>query len=462
MTVNSPLKQVLDIRRHEWPFALPMGLFFFLVIATFWILKPIKKGTFIGYYQRSGFDLLSWHMSGAQAELLAKVLNMVVAFAAVAAFTAIVRTLRRQRLVYVFCAFFALCLMLFTPVLDHPSGTTVWAFYLFGDLYSTLMVATFFAFLNDSVDPDAAKRLYGLVGVGGVAGGAVGSTVVSANIERLSSHEWLYACVGITVVVAALAGLAGRHVTANGDSDREATQRDAPGPGGNPALEGARLVFRSRYLLAIVAVVGLYEMASTIMDFQFSATVSELLRGRPAAEIKAHFSMVFATTNWIALIVQLFLTSFVMRRFGVGIALLVLPVAALSGSAAFLAWPVLLTGSALNTCDNGFSYSINQSAKEVLYVPTARDEKYKAKAFIDMFVQRFAKALAVGLSLVITTWFTSFASVRWLSLATAALLVLWIFAARYAGEAFRKMEASPADRQHRAPRRPATSTGATP
>ena len=59
---------------------------------------------------------------------------------------------------------------------------------------------------------------------------------------------------------------------------------------------------------------------------------------------------------------------------------------------------MLLGRDALNTADNGFSYSINQSAKEALYVPTTREEKYKAKAFIDMFVQRFAKALAVGLS----------------------------------------------------------------
>ena len=140
-------------------------------------------------------------------------------------------------------------------------------------------------------------------------------------------------------------------------------------------------------------------------------------------------------------IVQLLLTSFVMKRFGVGIALLFLPVAALAGSAAFLAAPVLLVGSALNTADNGFSYSINQSAKEALYVPTSREEKYKAKAFIDMFVQRFAKALAVGLSLLITMFFTGFESLRWLSLVTVVILILWIIAARYAGRVFAEREA---------------------
>ena len=209
----------------------------------------------------------------------------------------------------------------------------------------------------------------------------------------------------------------------------------------NPAVEGAKLVLRSRYLLSIVAVVGLYEMVSTIMDFQFSATVIHYLDGD---EIGRQFDLVFATTNWVAFGVQLLLTSFVMTRFGVGAALLFLPVAAMLGSVSFLIAPVLLFGSALNTCDNGFSYSINQSAKEALYVPTTKDEKYKAKAFIDMFVQRFAKALAVFLSLGITMAFSGFESIRWLSLVTVVILVLWIAAARYAGRVFAEKEAAQA------------------
>ncbi len=101
--------------------------------------------------------------------------------------------------------------------------------------------------------------------------------------------------------------------------------------------------------------------------------------------------------------------------------------------------PIQRIGSALNTADNAFSYSINQSAKETLYVPTSKDEKYKAKAFIDMFIQRFAKALAVLLSLAITMMFQDFSSVRWLSAFTIPVVALWIFAARYAGRRFSEL-----------------------
>ena len=189
------------------------------------------------------------------------------------------------------------------------------------------------------------------------------------------------------------------------------------------------------------SIVGLYEMVSNIMDFQFTSAVFHFLEG---ADAKAHLFRIFAFTNWIALFVQLLLTSFVMVRFGVGVALLFLPIAALIGSGGFLVVPVLLFGSLLNTCDNGFSYSINQSAKEVLYVPTTKEEKYKAKAFIDMFIQRFAKALAVGLSLIMTTIFSGFDGIRWLSVVTLVILIAWIAAARYAGREFSKKESSSA------------------
>ncbi len=438
MSAN-PLKQILDIRREELPQALGMFAYFFLVISTFWILKPLKKGIFIGHYDDLGFDLGGWHMNAAQAELLAKVLNMFVAVVAVAAFSFLARALRRQGLTLAFSAFFVAAFVVYAAALSDAGAATVWTFYLFGDLYSTLMVATFFAFLNDSVSPASAKRLYGLIGLGGVSGGWFGTEVLRIYIRDLSTSQWMWVCLLVTLAIAAIAFIVGRRVDGQADVTVAAPTKQADEPSaGNPAFDGAKLVFRSPYLLSIVAIVGLYEMVSTIMDFQFSSTIAYYLSGD---ELRVQFANVFAFTNRFAFVVQLLLTSFVMKRFGVGVALLFLPVAALAGSAAFLAAPILLVGSALNTADNGFSYSINQSAKEALYVPTSRDEKYKAKAFIDMFVQRFAKALAVGLSLLITTFFTGFESLRWLSLVTVVILILWIIAARYAGRVFAEREA---------------------
>ncbi|PON13213.1 hypothetical protein C2W62_35555 [Candidatus Entotheonella serta] len=382
-------------------------------------------------------------MEAAQAELLAKVLNMVVAFAAVAVFTWLVRRFRRQQLTFIFTGFFLLSYVVYSAIIATPGPLTVWSFYLFGDLFSTLMVATFFAFLNDSVTPDAAKRLYGPVGLGGVVGGVFGTTFVRGLIDTVSLAGWLWVCVILGLLILVVAYTSGRLVERNSviatsaESTPDISEETKGTEHDNPALEGAKLVLRSPYLLAIVGIVGLYEIASTIMDFQFSSTIAHYLDG-PA--IGRQFSTVFAITNVVSMCVQLFLTSWIMTRFGIMAALMVLPLAALAGSGAFMAVPALWVGSLLNTADNGFSYSINQSAKEALYVPTTQDEKYKAKAFIDMFVQRFVKAIAVVVSLGITAIFKDFASLRWLSLFTIAIVVLWVVAARYAGKRFQSLE----------------------
>ncbi|NIM98005.1 MAG: MFS transporter [candidate division Zixibacteria bacterium] len=433
----NPIKAIMDIRRQELSVSLLMFSYFFLVITSFWILKPIKKTLFITFYKHAGFDFLSWHLTASQAELLAKVLNMLVAFIAVTVFTLLARRFRRQELTFVFSGFFMVCYVIYGGLVNVPSDLTVWTFYLFGDLFNTLMVVTFFSFLNDSVTPDKAKRLYGLIGAGGVIGGAFGSLIVSIWIKQVSIATWLWITFGITAAIIVVAMSAGKLVAKNPHKTEKRPEGfTSHRPAGGPAIEGARLVFRSRYLLAIVAIVGLYEIISTVMDFQFTATVEHFVSKEKLGQ---HFSTIYAITNLSAMFVQLFLTSLVMSRLGVKIALLVLPTAIILGSAGFLALPILWVGSFLNTADNAFNYSINQSAKEALYVPTTRDEKYKAKAFIDMFVMRFAKALAVGISLAITIAFAEFSSVRWLSVFTLVVVVVWLFAVRYAGRRFDDM-----------------------
>jgi AAA family ATP:ADP antiporter len=301
------------------------------------------------------------------------------------------------------------------------------------------MVATFFAFLNDSVTPEAAKRLYGLVGVGGVAGGAFGSTTVRSLIATVPTAWWLWICVGLGLLILIIASVSGRMVDRNPPvtAPTDAGPSDtAAAPQGNPATEGARLVFRSRYLLAIVGIVGLYEIVSAVMNFQFTSTVAHYLDG-PA--IGQQFATVFAITNVMSLCVQLFLTSLIMTRYGVGVALFVLPLATLATSVGFMVTPILLMGSLQNVVDNGFNYSINQSAKEALYVPLSSEVKYKAKAFIDMFVHRLAKAIAIAVSLGTTLVFKEFASIRWLSAFSVLIILIWLIAVRYAGRRFRQM-----------------------
>ncbi|TFB09881.1 MFS transporter [Candidatus Marinimicrobia bacterium MT.SAG.3] len=431
----NPFKSIFNIRKEEVPLSILMFSYFFLVITTFWILKPLKKTLFITFYDQTGVDILAWHMRGSQAELLAKILNMFVAFLAVIVFSWLANKYRRQMLTYIFSGFFIISYIVYSMIINGAGDVTIWTFYLFGDLFTTLMVATFFAFMNDSVSPDSAKRLYGVIGLGGVLGGVFGSTFVRIWVDELSLSNWMWVCVVIGIAIVVLAKYAGemQNLTNSDNSTEPKEDKEKEKATTNPAFDGAKLVFKSKYLMAIAGIVGLYEIVSTLMDFQFTSTIEYYLDG---PDIGRQFSTVFSITNVVSMFVQLFLTSYVMTRFGVTAALMFLPMAILVGSAGFIAFPILWVGSFLNTADNGFSYSINQSAKETLYVPTTREEKYKAKAFIDMFIQRFAKAIAVLLSLGVTILFSEYSSVRWLSVAVLLAVITWIFLIRFVGKRF--------------------------
>lgn len=448
MTPSPPGRRLFDVRPHERFLATAMCLYFFLVITSFWILKPLKKTLFIGHYAESGFALLGRTYTAAEAELFAKVMNMIVAAVAATVFALLSRRLRRERLSIAFTLFFLVAYGAFAVALETPSSAAVWSFYLFGDLFSTLMVAAFFAFLNDSVSPDAAKRLYGIVGFGGVAGGVFGSTAVAAGIGALPLEGWLGVTAALALLIVAVARAAARALE-RGDHARGPRARadhgtshetSAPNDAEIADLAGFGLVFRSRYLLSIAAIVGAYEIVSTLVDFQFTTAVAELAPG-PEARDRA-FATVYATTNWISTFVQLFLTSLVLRRAGVLVALLVLPCSIGTASLGFLAMPTLWLGGALSVADNAFSYSLNQSAKETLYVPTSATEKYQAKAFIDMFVQRLAKAIGVGLALAASIGFGGAEHVRWLSLFVMPMLLGWGLAAIHAGRHYAMLEAS--------------------
>ena len=431
--------EFFDIRTREWPKALGLSVYFFLVIAIFWVLKPIKRGLIISYFGDHPLQVAGWVLSGAQAEQLGKVLNMVVAFAVVGLFTWLVRRFARHHLIVIFCAIFGGLFLLFGSIIEQITAFGqggVWAFYVTGDIWTTVMVATFWAFANDLNSGDEAERLYGIVGLGGVIGGFVGSSVVAGLVEHLGRSTLVYSCLAPTALIGALAvWIHNREAAAEEDPEEEPCcpeEDEVFETDDNAFIEGAKLVFQSRYLLAIAAVLGLYEMVSNIVDFQLAAIVEQQITTE--MERDTFFGVVGQVTSLVSIGVQLLLTSFVMKRYSVKAALLFLPGAILVGTVGFVALPSLLFVGFMSVSDNGLNYSINQSAKEALYTPTTQDEKYKAKSFIDMFVQRAGKVLAVVLNVGLTALVIT--DVRWLSVAVGLLLVLWIVIVRFLGQRY--------------------------
>ncbi len=423
-------EQFFDIRREEWPRALALAAFFFLVIAIFWVLKPIKAGVLISYYGQDELHLFGMTFGGAETAQLARFVNMVVVYGVVILFTVLARHLKRQQLVYFFCVLLSILLIYFGFAVRQLSGFDAWSLYVFGDIFNSIMVVTFWAFTNDVNRPEQSRRLYGIIGLGGVLGGFVGATFVATLVEDVGRTPLITGGVIGLIIIAALAWYVNRQM---GGTDQPAAASMEDQPSFSAAIEGARITMASKYLLAILGILAFYEITSNIITFQYE-TMAEL--HVPAGPAKDDF---FATVGmWIgivSIIVQLIVTPYVLNRFGVGTALMVLPLAVLVLSSAFLFVSVLFVAAAMTVADNALNYSINQSAKEALYTPTSQDAKYKAKAFIDMFMQRGAKVVAGVLNLAFVA-IVSLHAVHWLSIASIIVLVGWLAVVRFAGHQF--------------------------
>ena len=418
------LRQLFDVRAGELKPALFMFGFFFSIIAVFQILKPLKKGLFVSHF-------------GAEQELIAKGINIDVAFSAMIGFTYLYNWLGGRRLVRFLCGFFSIALLIFYVVVtDAPSGFVNYVFYLFGDLWSTVWVATFWALLNEISTAEQSARLYGLIGTGGILGGIAGSALVSGTVRTYSSAPLILLCLGFTGGIFILSWRVDALAKSPGAS---MAYHDHPlrleKVTWLSALDGAKMVLTSRYLIAIVAILALYEFCSQILDFQFSSVLAKAIVG--GRQVQAYLGQLYLVTNILALLSQIVLTTLLLRRSGPGAGLVVLPAAMCFASGGFWLEPTLMMGSLLIIADNGLNYSINQTSREMLFVPTSSDAQYKARAFTNMFIQRLAKGAAMVVSAVFIL-----VGVRWLSPITLAITLAWIWLAILAGRGFRRLAGS--------------------
>jgi AAA family ATP:ADP antiporter len=349
-------------------------------------------------------------------------------------------------MIYVLTAFFIASFLVLSRTLEGADAVSIWSFFWLGDLVTTLWVACFWAYASDLANADQAKRLFGLIGGGGVVGGVAGSSLAKILLGKLGTEQLILLAAGmIAALVAVTFGiewLLKRGAAFRRSARPRPADANAEKSGLSVALEGAQLVFRSKYLAAIVGVMAFYEMASLVMDFQYG-TLAEAIEGAQATQ--AFFANVGFYANVLAFVVQFVLVSLVMRKLGVTVALLVLPLAILGSSGAFLVAPTLMAASLMHISDNGLNYSIQQTARESLYVVTTADEKYKARAFTNMFIQRLAKGLSIFLLMGLQALKVE---ANLMSLVTMVVAILMILFSLYAGREFtRKSRAEEQQRE---------------
>ena len=431
-------------------FTVVMFLYINLALTIFWILKPLKKSLFIGLYDGDQtFKLGSMEMLGSSAELLAKGMNLLIAFMLVVFLTLVTRLAKRQRLTYCCMGLIIAMTFYFSLQINEPSESTVWLFYWFGDLYISLMLAAFFSFLHDTVDLRNAKRLYGFIVLGAVSGGAVGSTYFRGWIEEMNNQQWLHTIIGIGVVICLLAFAAGWMAKSIPHHEPKPSPNDVPKKKFNAAIEGASLVFKSRYLIAIAGIVGFYEITSEMLDYQFTAMTERFV---PKEDIGSRFGTVYAIGNIAALVVQLCFSIFAASfpKYRIHWILLALPLAVALSSLFFIIAPILLAASLLKISDSTFAYSVNQTGRETLYNPLSRQEKYVARAFVEVFIQRTGKVAALLIAFLVPMFLntrneagqleTNLLGLQLLGGFTCIIVAIWFYCVKIVGRKFESLE----------------------
>jgi AAA family ATP:ADP antiporter len=417
----------MDARRR----AVGLFAFFFLVIAAFWIQKPIRTSKLL-------IDV------GPQALPLVKLGTACLILPVMLAYSSLAGRYRRQTLVYWCTATFALTSLLFWWLLRGDGEHAPWtpyAFFFYVDIFNSVLVALFWSFANDLTTPDEARRTYGVVGAGGIVGGVAGSAVTGWTVERLGAPNLLLLCIALLAVIALLAWWLSHDA-------RPAAREAAPRATLRDAIAGARLTAGSGYLLSIAALVVAYEIVSNVIDYQFNTVVAGRYDSGPAmAAFLGRFS---AASSGVSLLVQLVVTSWILRRWGPRVGLLVLPLVLGLGSLGFLVEPLFAVVAATFFADAALGYSLNQTTKEVLYTPTDEATKYQAKAFIDMFLMRLAKAASSLLILACMAWWLPGSdAVHRLGIVSLATVAGWLLVALRAGRAF----------EHEAPAAPDAARG---
>jgi ATP:ADP antiporter, AAA family len=314
---------------------------------------------------------------------------------------------RRRFLPYVYYFFIANLLVFY--LLLRAEGSHVYAaraFFIWTSVYNLFVVSVFWSFMADLYTNAQAKRLFGFVAAGGSAGALTGPVLAGTLARPLGTAALLLVSAGfLGVAVLCIHRLLAWSAAQGGSAPDERRAVEAR-PLGGGVVAAIPLVLRSPYLLGIAVFMLLFTTASTVLYFQQAEIVRDAFAS--SAERTSVFAAVDFAVNALTITIQVFLTGRLVRALGVASTLALVPVLLGAGFLAIGFAPVLAVVVAIQIVRRAGDYAITRPAREMLYVVLGREEKYKAKNFIDTVVYRggdavsawaFAGMRAMGLSL---------------------------------------------------------------
>jgi ATP:ADP antiporter, AAA family len=391
------LRRVLRAERHELPAVAWAFAYFFLLLCSYYILRPVR-------------DSLAVEV-GPQTLRLLFTATFAAMLALVPLFGWLCARLARARLLPLIYGFFALDLVAFAFALDGR------VFFVWLSVFNLFVVSVFWSFMADLFDTAQAARLYGAIAAGGSLGAIAGPLAASSLIPLLGIRGLLIVSALLlvgTIVCVLILGRWARAHPRHGEPPPDA-------PMGGDLLEGIRTTLRSPFLLAICGYLLCYTALSTALYFQ---QVDILAREVATTEARTRLlADVDLAVNSLTLVLQLLAFSRLAAALGPTGMLVLMPLVSLVGFLILGAAPTLGVLIAFGVSRRVGEFAISKPAREALFTAVPRRERYKAKNFIDTVVYRGGDALS--------GWV--FAGLAGAALAAAGVSTVWAALAVYLG-----------------------------
>lgn len=370
--------RAVELREGEAPALGWATAYYFLLLASYYVLRPLRDEMGV----RGSPDALSWLFVGTLAgtAALSPLFSALVSKYPRKVFVPVVYRVLLGTLV----AFWAL--LRFGPAGWHLPAAQV--FFVWVSVFNLFAISVFWGFLADLFRPEAGRRLFGFIAVGGTLG-AVAGAALTATLARLlgPTNLILLAALLLEGAVFCVRGLV-RHFGVDDPSRAPSAPGEPPEgvPPGTGVLSGMRLVAGSPYLLAISLFLLLYTVSSTFLYFEQARIVKAALADSAART--AFFARIDLLVNLLAAFTQVFLTGRVVKALGVGGTLAALPLLTLAGFTALAVSPTAPVLVLVMVGRRAGDFALIRPARELLFTVLPREEKYAAKNFVDTFVYR--------------------------------------------------------------------------
>jgi AAA family ATP:ADP antiporter len=373
------LLRVVAMHPGEGRRALLTFLYLFLVIAAYLLIKTIRNALFISEF---GAVKLPYVMLGVP--LAAALFAMI--------YVRLARRFAAPWLIFWTLVFF-ISNMLFFWLLASPDRAWLSpVFYVWSGAYGVIATMQVWTLANELFTTREAKRLFGIIGAGGILGGVAGAYLAGSLAVAVGT-------VNLMLVVAGLLLVAALIVLALSRFRAVRTGRPADRPFARNLAGSLRLISGNGHLKLLAALVFISALATSSADFQFNMIADRAIDQQD--QLTEFFGTVYAKINIVAFLLQLLLTSRILAHLGIGFSILLLPLALVSGTTALLLTQTTWAGLLLKGSDGAFKHSIDRSARELMYLPVPSRLKAQTKPAIDTAIERMGDGSAGALQLLL-------------------------------------------------------------